>query len=38
MHGKLATQEEKFKYTDVLYYKYLYILPIKLHQTSLNHH
>jgi len=36
MHGKPATQNEQFKYTDLLYYKYLYVLSVKLHKISLN--
>jgi len=37
MHGKPATQNEQLKYTDVLYYKYLYVLLVELDKTSLNH-
>jgi len=37
MHGKLATQKEQMKYTDILYYKYLYVPSIQLHKTTLNH-
>jgi len=37
MHGKPATQNEQFKYNDVLYYKYLHVLSKKLHKTSPNH-
>jgi len=38
MHGKPATQNKPFKYTNVLYYKYLYVQSIELHKTSLNHY
>jgi len=38
MHGKPAIQNEQFKYTDVLYYKYLYILSTELNKTSRNHY
>jgi len=37
MQWKPATQNEQFKYTDVLYYRYLYVLSVKLHKTSLKH-
>jgi len=37
MHGKPSSQNEQFKYTDVLYYKYLCVLSVELHKTSLNH-
>jgi len=36
MHGKPATVNEQFKHTDVLNYKYLCVLSIELHRTSLN--
>jgi hypothetical protein len=38
MHWKPAKQNEQFKYIDILYYKYLYILSVKLHKTSLIHY
>jgi len=37
MHGKPATQNEKFRYTDVMYCKRLYVLSVALHKTTLNH-
>jgi len=37
MHGKTTTVKEQFKYTDDLYYNYLYALSVKLHRAYLHY-